>query len=225
MAERSLGQFLAAGKRSHVTIATKVGFPARVIPERIPQWMYVERASAMALTRVGVRYRPARPRALSESAAERSFTDSLRALRSTSVDILFVHDPSPTELPLLAALAEWLDRQRTTGRARYVGLAGNAVHCVAIAEALPGIFDILQVEDSLTTFDADVLQQAGWPFQSTFGYLRLARRAKENDKESSPGTLVISNALTRNSAGMVLVSTRQIDRIPSLAAIAEASVR
>lgn len=220
MAERTLGLFVSAGNRSRVTIATKIGFPARFLPERIPQWMYVEKAAALVSRRIGFRQRTVRPRDLSESAAQKSFAASLRALRSDSVDILCVHEPSPTELPELTDLAAWLERQRQTGCARYLGLAGNADNCVAVARALPGLFDILQVEDSLTQCEADVVCRAGWPMQVTFGYLRMARAGDSVAGSAASPAAVTAAALMRNSAGMVLVSTRRLDRVTALAAAA-----
>lgn len=218
MAERTLGQFASAGRRSRITIATKVGFPARRLAERIPQWMYVEKLTTVASRRLGFQYRPRRPRSLTESAAQSSFAKSLRALRTDFVDILFVHEPSSEELPLLSALADWLDRQRRAGRARHVGLAGNPAECAMIATALPGVFDILQVEDSLAMREADAVTQAGRPLQMSFGYFRTAAVSGSGDADT---TRVMTAALARNPHGMILASTRRPARIPVLAAATE----
>jgi aryl-alcohol dehydrogenase-like predicted oxidoreductase len=100
---------------------------------------------------------------------------------------------------------------------RYLGLAGNAAECVAVARQTDALFDVLQVEDSLSGREADVLTGAGQPLQITFGYLRQASA----DLEASDALAIVRGALTRNPQGMVLVSTRRRERLAQLAAAAE----
>lgn len=218
MAERTLGSFLAGGRRGHVTLCTKVGFPARPISQAIPQLMYLEKAAYAALKRLGFPGQGRRRRSLTLRSVENSFTNSLRRLRTDAVDILFLHDPETHELPDIERLADWLARQKQCGRARYLGLAGRAAACVSIIRSVPGLFEVLQVEDSLHGHEADPVVSAGLPLQITYGYFRLAMHS------AMPHTLptaavphdILEGALARNPFGILLVSTRKGSRLREL---------
>jgi D-threo-aldose 1-dehydrogenase len=218
MAERELGRFLR-GRRQDVTIATKFGIPANWAFERMPPLLYAHRA----LGRFGRHLLPnhwgQRSRALSAKAAELSLSRSLRALRTDWIDLLLVHEPVVAERRAVLQLAEWLQRQKTSGRVRYVGLAGNANDCVAIADQTDGLFDVLQVEDSLTRQEADAVTQSGRPLQITFGYVRQARMAGEVMTAAE----IIRGALVRNPEGLVLVSSRRPERLAELADMASSA--
>lgn len=219
MAERTLGAWLAGGLRQRVTLTTKLGIPAQAWPERFPSLMYAQRAVGGMARRAGWRGASERGRCWTEDAVEASLTRSLRALRTDWVDVLLLHEPRIIDLPALQALAPWLLQQKVNGRVRYLGLAGQAATCLSIHQAMPGVFQVLQVEDSLAGREADVLTAAGLPMQITYGYLRLAGLAR--DTQPFDPLSQLRAALARNSAGMVLVSTRKIDRVRDLAALAD----
>lgn len=222
IAERALGRFLSGGLRHRVTIASKFGMSANPLFERIPVLMYAYRAFAGLNMRLGRQGIDCRMRDLSREAAEVSLAKTLRALQTDWLDILFVHEPVPGDASALEDLADWLVHQKRSGRVRYMGLAGRASECVAIARALPGVFDILQVEDSLARREADLLISAGMPLQITYGYLRQAR-AQVSIPEPIPvdALKVFDGALRRNSRGVVLVSTRKTSRLCDLANLAQ----
>jgi aryl-alcohol dehydrogenase-like predicted oxidoreductase len=159
-----------------------------------------------------------RRRSIAPEAAEASLTRSLRALRTDWVDILFLHEPLAREVESVLRLAEWLLRQKASGRVRYLGLAGHAPDCVAIAGQTDGLFDVLQVEDSLAGHEADVVIASGRPLQVTFGYVRKAAMGPARTN----GLAVVRAALQRNRQGMVLVSSRLPERLRALAALGEA---
>lgn len=222
MAERSLGAFTSGALRREFTLATKVGWPAEPMAERIPSVMYAKRVFVAAARRAGLGPPGARKRALSPPDAEASFADSLRALCTDWVDILFIHEPDATEVGALQELAPWLQRQKASGRARWLGLSGGARNCVDVARELKGIFDVLQVEDSVTEREADVLHEIDWPLQVTFGYFRRAGRAAALARHAAPdGAAVLEQALARNPMGMVLVSSRRPERLRAMARSAE----
>lgn len=216
MAERELGQFFTGGLRQQVTIATKFGIPARALFERFPALMYAQRAMGGVGRRLGLAPVGERVRALSREAAENSLTRSLKALRTDWVDILFVHEPVVSDIAALQNLAEWLLQQKSSGRVRYLGLAGSAANCVAVMRQVEGVFDVLQVEDSLAVCEAGAVLATGWPLQVTFGYMRQSRVTQPQLDALS----VLKAALARNSDGMVLVSSRQPERLRALAAVA-----
>lgn len=215
MAERELGQFL--GKmRQQVTLATKFGIPAIAAFERIPSLMYAHHA----LGGIGRRLMPQwwnRPiRVLTRESAEASLTRSLKALQTDWTDLLLVHEPQAFDVEALLTMADWLEQQKVSGRVRYLGLAGNARHCIAVAQQTGSLFEVLQVEDSLAACEADAVTAAGRPLQITFGYLRQAA-ARQHQPD---GLAIMKAAMARNPHGMVLVSSRQPERLRALAALA-----
>ena len=220
LAERTLGSFLSNGHRNRVTVSTKVGITASALPELLPPWMYCEKAVDAALRRLGFAWQRPRRRNLSLRDVEKSFTKSLRNLRTDAVDILFVHEPSSSEIPSIAGVADWLRLQKTAGRIRYTGLAGSASECVAIIREVPDAFDILQVEDSLDGREADAIIRAGLPLQITYGYLRLKRHHDNSAGAIADPRQCIKGALARNTHGVILVSTRSVSRLEQLASSA-----
>jgi aryl-alcohol dehydrogenase-like predicted oxidoreductase len=178
--------------------------------------MYFEKAAITACCRLGFSRTQRRYRSLVSTEVEKSFSQSLRNLRTDFVDILFIHDPVMAEVSAIHALAPWLERQKTSGRCRYIGLAGKASECVAISQALSGLFNVMQVEDSLAGREANAVLTAGLPLQITYGYWRLERQQRSAHPDSPPCSSVLKQALERNPAGVVLVSTRKSYRITEL---------
>jgi aryl-alcohol dehydrogenase-like predicted oxidoreductase len=138
----------------------------------------------------------------------------LKALRTDWIDLLLIHEPQVADIGQLLNLRKWLKLQKVSGRVRYLGLAGGASNCVTIAQQMPGLFDVLQVEDSLAGHEADKVTAAGWSLQITFGYIRAA-----TTQDGLDAGAVVKDALTRNSDGMVLVSSRNPDRLKMLASL------
>ena len=217
LAERSLGHVLRGSTGRDLTVATKVGFPSRLVG-RSPWLMYADKALGVGLRRVGLAGRRTRRRELDSSSVEKSVVSSLRNLGIQHLHLLLIHEPHSEELDAIHRLMPLLDRLKATGTVGLLGMAGGADASATIAAALPGAFDVLQVEDSVSGHEADVVKQAGYPLQITYGYLRLAAaRAGESGINDSSAAGVVGEALRRNSAGMVLVSSRKPQRIAALA--------
>ena len=222
IAERELGYFFAGGLRQKVTIASKFGLPADPWFEYFPSLMYAQRALGMLARRTGYDGNHQRLRALSPKAADISLFKTLNALKTDWLDILFVHEPLLCDVAELHALAEWFLQQKTTGRVRYLGLAGSAVNCLAVMQQVPGVFDVLQVEDSLVGKEADIIVGANWPLQITYGYLRRAVEQAAKSATSPIDTLAVVRAgMARAVNSMVLVSTLKTSRLRDLASLAE----
>jgi aryl-alcohol dehydrogenase-like predicted oxidoreductase len=207
-----------------VTIATKFGIPASPWLERFPLLMYPQRATGLVARRMGMLATSTEKsvRMLTPAAAERSLTDSLKALRTDWLDILFVHEPLMKEEADVYGLAEWLSRQKSSGRVRHVGLAGNAANCAFLMRRIEGVFDLLQVEDSLEKREADVVAAAGLPLQVTFGYMRRSGSTSRGSIDSPDEPIsVMRRALARNRTGMVLVSSRKASRLRALALLTD----
>jgi aryl-alcohol dehydrogenase-like predicted oxidoreductase len=209
LAQRSLGDFLAGGLRSRVTLATKIGFSTDRLSELVPVVMYLKKATGSIARRLGISSPGHRTRELTPADAERTLARSLQALRTDWIDVLFVHEPQPEEIPALHELARWLQVQKSSGRARWLGLSGTAEQCVAVVKEIGGVFDVLQLEDSVERREGDAVRAIGWPLQITYGYFRLAG--------AHAGEATLSAALERNAQGMVLMSSRRPERIRSAA--------
>lgn len=217
MAERELGKFLGVA-RQRVTIATKIGFPAASAYHRFPPLLYAQRLFRVIGRRVWPSHLEQRERNLTVISVEENFIKSLRSLNTDFVDLLLVHEPRTADIGALIKLSEWLGDVKRRGYVRYVGLAGSADGCVEIIRSIPDVFDVLQVEDSLSTREADRVVDEGWPLQITYGYLR---RAAGGRQASDDGIAVLRHALARNPEGVVLVASRQGERVKSLARLLE----
>ncbi len=213
LAETELGRFVRQ-RRSQLTIASKFGLPARRWQGRSLALLYGAKVAGQLWRRLGGPAAAPRRRELSPAAVERSLEQSLRRLGTDHLDLFLLHEPDANEIPVALQLAELLQRLRTAGKVRAVGLAGQAAACAALAQACPGCFDVLQVEDSLAGHEADAVTAIGRPLQITFGYLRQAA------PQAADADAVWRGALARNPHGTVLVSTRSIPRLTRLAELA-----
>jgi aryl-alcohol dehydrogenase-like predicted oxidoreductase len=216
LAERELGRFLG-GERQRVTIGTKFGFPAVRALERFPAMLYPHWALGGIARRVLPAWRGKRERCVTRAAVEESLERSLRALRTDYCDIFFLHEPCQADRGLMEDTVEYLERQRRDGRIRYLGVAGEASECVAFARWAGGVFEVLQVNDSLENREADFVAAAGKKLQITYGYLRAARRAGAGTADIRE---VMGKALERTEEGMILVSSRKASRLRALAEVA-----
>ena len=215
LAERELGRFLGAD-RQRVTIGTKFGLPAVESMEQFPALLYAHRVLGV----IGRKAAPAswgkRERSVTRAGAEKSLVRSLRALRTDYIDIFFLHEPSELDREAMVETMAYLEREKRNGKIRYLGLAGEAPECVAFAHWAEGVFDVLQVRDSLEKHETDCLAAIGKKPQITFGYLRAA---KDTTEASSDVREVMRQALARNREGAILVSTRKPERLQMLAGL------
>ncbi len=220
LAERTLGKFLSGSVRQRVTLTTKIGFPCKRLPELSPKLMIAEKALTTVMRRFGISASRQRERNLSEESCEKSLKRSLFALKTDWIDLLMVHDPLQTEVTEVCRLAEWLNKQKFLGRARYIGLAGNAKNCITIAEQVPGLFDVMQVVDSIEGNEAAPVSSSGWPMQITYGYLRNSFNQRR-DYTLSEQQETYRSLLSKNPNGMILFSTRKRRRLKELSNVAE----
>jgi aryl-alcohol dehydrogenase-like predicted oxidoreductase len=217
IAERTLGLWLKGQRRDAITLATKCGLLPDKVAEKFPPWGYLTRVARRILSPIGFDQTPRR--GYTAELVQRSVEQSLQLLGTDYLDILFIHDPRPEDLPLLPKLVNVLASLKQAGKVRCVGVAGDARVCINAQNEVPGVFDVLQVKDSIGHFEADLLTAAGLPLQVTFGYLRHALNAERN-VTNGPAEIV-RQALSRNRDGVVLVSSRNQGRLGALAAAAE----
>jgi len=157
LVEREIGKHLCGTYRKNITIATKVGLHADPFYEKHKNLMLIQRAARKLIKPPFSFNNHVVDKDFSISRVQKSFEKSLNALRTDWVDILFVHEPEINDISALYKLSEWLLKQKENGSARYIGIAGNSLNCVSITKEIEGVFDVLQVEDSLDKHEADLL--------------------------------------------------------------------
>lgn len=151
-AEVLLGKFLA-GKRSQVTVCTKVG----VVPGRVSVAMRLAKPSiqwAIAmrpeLRKHVIRFRPPAQRVeLTGLSIESSIVQSFKRLQTNYVDVLALHDANLDDLHRDDVLRA-LDNVIRKGYARAISFAGDLAVGLA-AVALSERFSILQFSNTLFT--------------------------------------------------------------------------
>jgi len=202
LAERELGVFHERN-RGVITMATKVGLypPGSQSQGSVSVWTRKIIGKAIPrLSRAVVDW--------SVSVAEKSLQRSLKRLKTARIDLLLLHEPSPQALDSEEFLS-WLDAQERKGTLRYWGLAGNVAPMAKWLAGNHPLGRILQVKDSLSRREADVIAGTGRELQITYGYFHASERASGARATGE----VLTRALQRNKTGSVLFSTRRRERL------------
>jgi aryl-alcohol dehydrogenase-like predicted oxidoreductase len=143
-----------------------------------------------------------------------SIEHSLRALRFDYIDILLLHEPSLVRLQEAEELLAEVDRQKSKGAIRFIGLAGGWTRTVKIAESLPALADVVQVPENDWS-DAELVPHL------TFGAMRCGPQSVfEGPLEPRLALNRLEAALRRRKNGSVVVSTTRIDHLDLIASAA-----
>lgn len=200
-------------KYPEVTITTKVGIYS---PGGEPQ-----PTAAVFLRKVAGRFVKSFSRPTVDFSVERAkqaLEGSLRRLNRDRIDIYTLHEP---ELQLLSTdeWQKWLEKVVTEGKIRTFGLALTADKLEPFLNHNSNLARFVQVHDSLSGQEADILTRFGKPLQITYGYVSAAR------KEGSPLAVaeVLRRALRRNAEGAIIVSTTKAARLPQYTRLSEAA--
>ena len=197
ISEVTLGKILSGSARRDVTIATKVGFEVSSLQKSFPLLCHV--SGKLSQNHI------LRPVNYSVQALDRSFTDSLRALKTSWVDILFLHEPILADHGNLLLALSWLQKQKKLGKARYIGLAGERLFDLPRYKDYSEGFDVFQTSSQcLTSVEKYSLRP-----QIQYGYFSKLR-------QKHPSHIFERSDLSACD-GMVLYSTRKIRRIEELA--------
>ena len=210
IAEEELGRFLR-GRRGGVTVATKVGLypPRDIYPNTASVWLQKAAGGVFpTLSRPIIDW--------SIAAAARSLDRSLRRLRTDWIDLLLLHEPASTAVESEIFL-DWLKEERSKGKIRAWGLAGHAECMNTWLSTNHPLGMVLQVQDSLMRKEADQLIRYGRDLQITYGYLS----ANSALPRSLAVTEILERAMQRNAIGSIVVSTRRLEHMSELAAVAE----
>jgi len=215
LAEAALGRFLS-GRRSSFIVGTKFGLAANRLIEAVPWAGQPLRAFRSIARRAGLG--SASYPMLTGAGLRASVELSLRALRIDYIDILFLHEPSLARLAEVEELLAEVNRQKSKGTIRFIGLAGAWMHAVEIVRSMPALVDVVQVpEDDWS--DGKLVPDL------TFGVLRRGPQSVfEGALESGLVVKRLEDALRRRKNGSVVVSTTRIDHLDLLASVASGSV-
>lgn len=233
-AEGELGRF-ARGRREQITIATKFGIepsgpagrlarfqgPARTAIGRFPALRAAlkRHEGTFHITR---QYEP--------KSARNSLKKSLEELGTEYVDLLFIHDPGATDLLAMDPLVDTLEELRRNGYIGAWGVSGEADPCLRIRDSrdVPVVLqlreDILDprfpgIQSNSPVITFGVLSRA---LNRIVGYMegdgeRRSRWSKavgqDCRKPEVIASLILQDALDRNTSGGVLFSTTRPDRV------------
>lgn len=238
-AEAELGRF-ARGRRADITIATKFGIeprkglsplarfqgPARAVLARFP-------ALRRAIKRRG--HLVDAPRHYDARTASRSLEESLSQVGTDYFDILFVHDPRPTDDVKVDEVAEFVSKAQRDGKIRSWGIASEDACGPALVDAF-GTDAVLQTRyDIFSRVSASV--SAERPL-ILFGFLasalprltncladrrvrdKLAPVLRADDVSASIADYLLLDALEAYGNSVLLVSTTSPARVTRAAEVA-----
>lgn len=232
--ERLLGKALA-GRRDKVTITTKFGIePSGAVKHR---WVNLAARRVLALAPFikKILKRPARAGStwgvFDPEKALFSLERSLSALQTDYIDLFLLHEPSP-ESAASEQLNAFLDREVTRGRIRAYGCGGMWEPIRRIAASGLRTSHWLQFEDNAICRCIEEASASGArcitfaPFNNALKKLqhwlasnpvRQQAWTKDLDVDCSDAgvlaSLLQASCHARNPSGIVLFSTKRIDRI------------
>jgi aryl-alcohol dehydrogenase-like predicted oxidoreductase len=231
-AEILLGEFLA-GKRSQVSICTKVG----ILPSRAPFALRIARPIVRQviglvpkLRKQVAGFRPAAQSVrLTGSFIESSVVESLKRLQTDYIDVLALHEPQLADVQR-EDVREALDTVVSKGYARTVSVAGDLNVAVA-AVALSKHFGVIQVASNpyarsvaLAKQQLPVGRSVGFVTHSVYGHggsldtlmATITKQANTRALMDSMGycgtsknaaaAFLLDFALASNSEGVILLS-------------------
>jgi aryl-alcohol dehydrogenase-like predicted oxidoreductase len=211
LAEAELGHFLS-GQRGSFIVATKFGLAANRLIEAVPLAAQPLRAVRSIVRRAGLGSTTCPM--LTGADLRASLERSLRALRFDYIDILFLHEPSLVRLPEAEELLAEVERQKSKGAIRFIGLAGSWPQAVEIVKFSPALADVVQVPESDWS-DAELVPDL------TFSAVRHGPQSVfEGALEPDLVLNRLDAALRRRKNGSVVVSTTRIDHLDLLASAA-----
>jgi D-threo-aldose 1-dehydrogenase len=240
-AEAIVGEF-AAARRDQVTIASKFGLRSRVPGGPAKVAIRTATRRSKRLLRLVRRHSHAAVSrgAFSPAEMRESLEQSLRALKTDSLDLWLLHDCEPRHWLDEALLAE-LEAAVRRGDVRRVGTATGFENTCRLVEEAPRRPDVVQFEDDPTHanaaafrarfgFDAIVTHGA---FREGFAQLRDRLRDDEGTarewtrvlgvdvrSEDMLAALVLAAVLDANPHGAVLFSSGSVERIRANARVA-----
>lgn len=199
--ERDLGRVLKG--REGVTIATKVGLRSPGHEDQSVAETVLRKAAGRLVGRLSRHWRD-----FSLVWARQSLEGSLQRLGCEQIDLYLLHEPDIAMLQL-DEWARWMEDIRAAGKVRHIGIAATPELIEPFLQSPSPLTEVIQIADSVTGCEADVLQQHGREMQISFGYVR--------GSAGLDATAAIRGALERNRTGSVIYSSRKPERIHAMA--------
>jgi aryl-alcohol dehydrogenase-like predicted oxidoreductase len=144
--------------------------------------------------------------------ASKSLDMSLKRLNTDYVDFLFLHEPNASIIDK-EEFMYWAEQLIKQGKIRHVGLAGLPQIISPWIETKHPLINILQTRDGPNERElVDDFHRKGIKPQFTYGYLSGGKETGLlNDVNS-----IMRDAISRNSSGSIIVSSRKYERIKEL---------
>ena len=202
LAEKELGLFCKNIDRKQITVSTKVGFDINNFQKRFPMSHIVGRKIIENIIRKAIF--PLTD--FSPEGCDRSFSDSLRCLNTEWVDILFIHEPAQACNDQLEKLIPWLQLQKSLGKTRYLGLAGEQLDKIRVTNYFPNIFDVFQTSKTAMNYNNQL------PIQPQIKYGYFSNLSVTQTK------IAMEKIVAQKDSGMVLYSSHQVERIKTFCA-------
>jgi hypothetical protein len=207
LSEATLGRVLGA-RRAQVTIATKFGLlPTPFIASAGVAAMPLRKLRSLLKK---LRLVPYPMRSYTAATMRRALEDSLRALRTDTIDIYHVHEPPP-DTRLEDTLRRELERARSAGKIRFVGISGASIDPVVARH--PGLFDVLQ--------SAEATWAAGRSVPDITHSVLSGAAGRDGRVPPDVVRELMHRALLRRPQGAVIVQTRSPERLAELVALAQ----
>ncbi|MBF7012787.1 aldo/keto reductase [Novosphingobium resinovorum] len=202
IAERDLAPVLK--RHPDVTVTTKVGIYSPGGEAQPAATVFLRKAAGRILKPIS---RPTIDFSLSR--AQTALEGSLRRLGRDMIDIYMLHEP---ELALIETEEwhRWLENLVEQGKVRTFGLALTEDRLLPFLDNASPLCRVVQMADSLSTREADILPMRGKPLQITYGYVTAERRKGLGSSVEN----ILKAALRRNADGAVIVSTTKVSRLP-----------
>ena len=205
LAETDLGKFLR-GRRNGFTVATKVGLYPWGTASTNAATVWARKALGKVLPIVSLPVINC-----SVANARNSLYQSLKRLKTDYVDFVFLHEPDMALINTDEFL-RWFETESVKGTVRSWGLAGLAKNVAPWVQSNHLLARVIQTQDSLDRKQADFMLYGGRSLQFNYGYMSSQIEAGQTMNPS----MIIGLALTRNTKGAVIVSSRRPDHIASL---------
>lgn len=210
LSESDLGKFMHK-KRVDLTVTTKVGlYPWGTIAASAG-YVWSRKALGKLFPKISlpvVNWKVSR--------ARNCLHASLKRLRTDYVEFLLLHEPEAAYLHT-DEFYMWLQNERSKGTIRAWGVAGVSEHVIPWLHNKHPLATVIQTLDSIDQHEAEFVLDAHRKLQFTYGYLSRAPIGYSK----LTAEYVLRYALSRNTTGTVLISTRRLERLVGLANVVQ----
>ena len=197
------------GLRSDLTIASKFGIPANTLLENYPVLIKPHRLLRLILRKLGLS-NSSEFRDFSRQELFSSLHKSLLALKTDYLDILFIHEPYINHYAAIQFLFEDIISLKHQGKIRYLGICGHPSNCLSFLKSFPGVIDIVQSHNSLSSDSLDCFNDIS-PVHFTYGYL-----SSDSQPKSTRRSVEVLKSAAESFQGSILFSSSNLKSYSSI---------